>query len=144
MLTVKKSIDIHAPAEKIYDYVYGVVGLPEVWPSLEEVTDMKTLDDGKRSFDTTYKMAGMRLKVHNVTEVPEPCRKTVTRSSGGIEAVITWTFEPLSDGSTHVAFQTDYTVPVPVIGRLAEGIVHRMNDREAEVTLANLKIRMEA
>jgi uncharacterized membrane protein len=144
MLTVKKSIDINAPAEKIYNYVYGVISLPEVWPSLEEVNNMTTLPDGKLSFDTIYKMAGMRLKVHNETEVGEPCRRTVTRSTGGIEALIVWTFEPLSGDVTRVSFQTDYTVPIPIIGRLAENVVHGMNDRESEVTLANLKVRMEA
>lgn len=144
MLTVKNSIDINAPVEKIYNYVYGVVDLPEIWPSLEEVNNMTTLPDGKRSFDTVYKMAGMRLKVRNETEVGEPCRRTVTRSTGGIEAVITWMFEPLSEDATRVSFQTDYTIPIPVIGRLAEGIIHSMNEREAETTLANLKLRMEA
>ena len=40
--------------------------------------------------------------------------------------------------------EIEYSVPVPVLGRLAEALVVKMNEREAELVLANLKSRMEA
>jgi hypothetical protein len=39
--------------------------------------------------------------------------------------------------------EVDYTVPVPVLRKLAESIPVRMNDHEAELLVANVKARME-
>jgi hypothetical protein len=36
------------------------------------------------------------------------------------------------------------TVPIPLLGKLAEAVIVKMNEREAELVLANLKVRMEA
>jgi len=33
---------------------------------------------------------------------------------------------------------------VPVLGRLAEGLIHKQNEKEAETLMANLKKIMEA
>jgi hypothetical protein len=52
------------------------------------------------------------------------------------------TFRPEA-GGTKVTFEVEYTVPIPVLGKLAEAIIVKMNDREGELILANLKARME-
>ena len=39
--------------------------------------------------------------------------------------------------------ETENTVPVPVLGRMAEALVVRMNEQEGELVLASLKARME-
>ena len=52
---------------------------------------------------------------------------------------------PVAQGSsTRMTADVDYTIPVPVLGKLAEKVVLAQNEHEAEVTLANLKVRMEA
>jgi hypothetical protein len=43
-----------------------------------------------------------------------------------------------------VAFEVEYTVPVPLLGRLAEAAIVKLNQNEMELLLANLKARMEA
>ena len=40
--------------------------------------------------------------------------------------------------------QVEYTIPIPVLGKLAETFVLAMNEHEAEATLANLKARLES
>ena len=40
-------------------------------------------------------------------------------------------------------YGVEYTVPIPLLGKLAEAFIVRMNDREGDLTLANLKARME-
>ena len=57
-------------------------------------------------------------------------------------ATITWTTDPV-DGGAKVTFHAEYTVPIPVLGKLAEAIIVKQNEREAEVLLANLKDKME-
>ena len=51
--------------------------------------------------------------------------------------------QPEDDG-TKVTFTAEYTVPIPVLGKLAEAIIVRMNDHEGDIVVANLKARMEA
>jgi uncharacterized membrane protein len=144
MLTVDKSIEINAPVEKVFGYIRNVATMPEIWPSLEEVTNVQALPNGGHSYDWQYKMAGLRFHGHSEDELVEDRKRIVERGTGGIESRISWAFEQLTPDTTRVTSHIEYTVPIPVIGRLAESMVHRMNEREAEVLLANLKIRMEA
>jgi hypothetical protein len=37
----------------------------------------------------------------------------------------------------------DYTIPVPVLGKLAENLVFKRNQREAAMSLENIKERLE-
>ena len=143
MATVEQSIVIQAPVEKVFGYASVPSHLPEFWPSMVEVKDVQPLANGGHRFNWVYKMAGMRFDgtsedveyVHN--------QQMVQKSRGGIEATITWTF--LSEaGGSRVTFQGDYAVPVPLIGRLAEAVIVKVNEHEAESLLANLKARMES
>ena len=45
---------------------------------------------------------------------------------------------------TKATFVAEYTVPVPLLGKLAESLIVKQNEREAEMLLANVKARMEA
>jgi hypothetical protein len=54
-----------------------------------------------------------------------------------------FSFEP-QDGGTQPSIKVDYKVPVPVLGRLAEALVLKQNEREASLALSNIKERMEA
>jgi hypothetical protein len=66
------------------------------------------------------------------------------RSKGGIVSTWTWTFEECEcDVGTELTLVVDYTVPVPVLGRLAEALILRQNEREADLAMANLKGRLE-
>jgi hypothetical protein len=47
------------------------------------------------------------------------------------------------DGGTGVTVLLEYTVPIPVLGKLAEAFIVKQNDHEGDVLLANLKARME-
>ena len=72
--------------------------------------------------------------------VPEPHGITASTISDG--TIIT-TFT--SDGEqTTVYFEAFYTVPIPLLGKIAEALIQGQNQREVELMLANLKTRMEA
>ena len=142
MATLSKSILINAPAEKIFAYVADPLSLMEVWPSMVDAQDIQTLPNGGNKFKWTYKMAGVRLQ--GISEDIEflPPRKMVSKTTGGIEGTITWLIEPTPAG-TKVTGIDEYIVPLPVIGKLAEAVIVKLNEHEAEVVLANLKTRME-
>lgn len=143
MAKLTKSITINAPVEKVFKYVEEPTNLPEFWPSMVETKDVEPLPGGGYKFGWVYKMAGVRFEgTSKVTEYVAN-QRAVTVSKGGIASTITWTYEP-KDGGTRLTFDAEYTVPIPLLGRLAEALIVRQNEREAETLLTNLKARMEA
>jgi uncharacterized protein YndB with AHSA1/START domain len=140
---VEKTISINAPVEKVFAYVDDPTNLLEIWPSLVDVKDVERLPSGGSKFRWTYKMAGVRIE--GVAEAVEYIinRRIVSESEGGVSSTIIWAFEP-EDGGTKVTNVVDYTVHLPVLRKLAESFLVRVNENEGEVLLANLKARMEA
>ncbi len=142
MAKLTKSITIDAPVEKVFGYVSQSTNLPEIWPSLIEIKDVKHLPDGRTTDSWTYKMAGMRLKGTTTTEYVEN-KTIISKTEGGVKSTQIWAFEP-ADGGTKATLEVEYTVPIPVIGKLAEVIVVKMNDHEGDIVMSNCKSRMEA
>jgi uncharacterized membrane protein len=143
MAKVAKSITINAPVEEVFGYFDDPSNLPEVWPSLVEVRDVQRLPNGGNKFRWIYKMAGLRLEGTSEDTEYVTNQRTVTRSQGGIDSTITLTYEP-ENGGTRVTLENEYSVPIPVLGRLAEAVILRQNEREGELLLANVKDRLEA
>ena len=143
MAKVEKTITINAPVEKVFSYIEEPTNLPEIWPSMVEVKDVQQSPSGGRNFGWVYKMAGVRFEGTSEAIEYVANQRTVTKSKGGIESTITWTFQPEA-GGTKVTFEAEYTVPMPLLGKLAESLIVKQNEREAELILANLKAKMEA
>ena len=142
MEKVHKTIIIDAPLEQVYAYINVPTNLPEVWPSMVEAKDVEKLPNGGNRFRWVYKMAGMRFEGTNEDiDVVENQHVTGT-TKGGIDSTVTWKTEAEGTG-TKVSFIAEYSVPVPLVGKMAEKIIVKMNEKEAETLLANLKARME-
>jgi hypothetical protein len=137
-----KSILIEAPAEKIFNYLNDPNNLTEIWPSIVDVKDVKIEANGGASFKFGYKMAGVRLEAFSEDTEFVPNQRTVSRTSGGMEGWTRFSYEPIGSG-TNVTLEIEYKVPLPVIGRLAEAIIIKLNEQEGLTLLANLKTRME-
>jgi uncharacterized membrane protein len=143
-LGIEKSVLIDAPLEKVFAYYAEAENLPEIWPSLLEVKDIERAPEGWiKRFKWTYKMAGMRFEGSSEVVVHEKDRRLVTESKGGIESTIENLFEEV-DGKTRVTDRTQYRVPIPLLGKVAERFLAKSNEHEAEIILANLKARMES
>jgi uncharacterized protein YndB with AHSA1/START domain len=141
MATIKSSIFINAPVEKVFEFAKPEY-LPEIWPSLVEVKNIKELPNGGFSWDWVYKMAGMRFNGSSVHTEYMVNERTVAQSTG-IDSTITWTYEP-EDGGTRMTALTEYKIPVPLLGKMAEAFIVKMNENESATILANLKARLEA
>jgi uncharacterized membrane protein len=142
MAKLENSITINASAAKIFQYMSVPSNVPEIWPSMVEAKDVQRLPNGGNSFRWVYKMAGMRFEGTSEDVEWVANERVVTESKGGIDSTMMWTYEP-EEGGTKVTFGAEYTVPIPLLGRLAEAFIVRQNEHEAEVILANLKARME-
>jgi uncharacterized protein YndB with AHSA1/START domain len=143
---LRRSISIHAPVEQVFEYVDDPEKLPEVWPSLIEVHDVKRMPNGGPKFRFVYKLAGVRFNgVSETTEFELNRRHVVKNSDGrpdGLEATLTWTFAPDS-GGTRMDVEADYRMPRSLLGRFAEPFIMRTNEHEMEAVLANIKARLE-
>ena len=142
MISVKKSIVINAPVQRVFEYLNDPLTTLEYWPSMVDIRDVQKLPNGGNKFRWTYKMAGMRMEGSSEDVEVVPNQKMVTASTGGVDSTVTWELEA-SAGSTRLDGTFDYTIPLPLIGRLAEAVIVKLNEQEVQTIMANLKVRLE-
>jgi uncharacterized protein YndB with AHSA1/START domain len=138
----KRQTYIHAPPAKIFAYLNDPRHMLEIWPSMVEETNVEMQPDGRHSFDWVYKMAGMKFHGHCDTTEIEHDHRRVDHNKSGIPSTFRWTFEPRDEG-TDVTLEIEYEIPGKLLGRLAAPMVRRLNDRDGNTLVENLKERME-
>ena len=139
---VKKSIYVDAAPQKIFDFLIDPTNLPSIWPSLIEVKDIVDLPNGGHRYAWLYKMGGIQFKGISEDIIMQPGRMIRAQVEGEITASIEWLIE--ADGNrSQVTLTSEYSVPLRVVGRMAEAIIKRMNDHEAELIVYNLMFVMQ-
>ena len=141
MPKLNKSININAPVEKVFAYVTDPPATPEWLVGATEVTDVAGSGVGQH-YHWKYNMLGVPLRGETTVSEHVPNERRVTKSKGGITSTWTFTFAP-HEGGTKLDLEIDYTIPVPVLGKLAEQLVLKRNQREADLSMQNIKERME-
>ena len=140
MAKVEKEVIIDAPLEKIFSYISEPSNWLEFWPSLMEIEVIQSSSEGGYRARWVYKMAGIRLEgIGEYTQIV-PNQWLVIETEGGINSTITWTFRSRVD-ETRVTLTVEYKVPIPLLGKLAEAIIVKMNDQEGDLMMANLQAR---
>jgi carbon monoxide dehydrogenase subunit G len=142
MAKLSKSIYLKVPVEDVYNFVFEPSNLVEIWPSLIEIKNVQQLPNGGNKYTWVYKMAGMRFEGKGEDIEVSPHKRLSSKNEGGIDSVLTWSFEA-ENGGTRVIIETEYKVPIPLLGKLAENIIVKQNEREADIILENLKARLE-
>ncbi len=142
MARFHKSIEIKAPVSKVYSFIEDPNNGPEVMTNLIEVKDVKGSGVGSH-YKWTWSMAGMKFKGENTYIEDVPNKRIVINSKGGIESTWTYNFESRGD-VTILDLDIDYKIPVPVLGKLAEKLLLKRNEREGDTNLMNLKDRLES
>ncbi len=142
MATITKSVFIAAPVEKTFAFVDDPMNTVDMMVGMTSVRNVKD-KNGLKSFDWTYKMGGMKFDGSSETTERTPNKSITVVGRGGIESTFVWTFTP-ENGGTRVSVQIDYKVPVPVLGKLAEGVITRQNDKDTDTMMANLKAKVES
>jgi hypothetical protein len=85
-------------------------------------------------------MAGMRFKGTGEYIEFIPNQWMVIQTKGGIQSTITCTFRSI-EAKTRITLTIDYRVPVLLLGKLAEFVVLKINEHEAELVMVNLQAR---
>jgi uncharacterized membrane protein len=142
--SIKKTILIEALPTKVFAYYTDPTHNPEIWPSLVEVKDVMRNDKGQpQTFTWIYKMAGMRFEGRSEFLEYIPNKRVVIEAKSGIHATNTIEFTEV-DNKTQIVEQMDYSIPIPLIGRVAEKFLIKMNENEMTTIHNNLKARMES
>jgi uncharacterized protein YndB with AHSA1/START domain len=143
MAAIKKSIHIEAPPERVFEYFADSRHLPEIWPSMVDVTGIEKMPNGGERFHWVYKMAGMRFEGDSEPVEFERDRHVVRKSTGAFPSTFDWTFSS-ENGGTRLDVKVEYEVPQTLLRKVAEPFVLRLNEREAGMVLENLKDRVES
>jgi uncharacterized membrane protein len=137
-----KSVTINSPVEKVFTFMRDPNNMPEIWPGMVLVKNVKRSPLGGFNYSWVYKMAGLRI--NGTSEVTDYIanQRLVMLSTRGMNSTFSLDLEP-QNGGTKLTLEVENIVPVPLLGRVAEAFISLANEHEAGLILANLKVRME-
>jgi len=141
MISHEHSIVIRAPLREVFAYVNAPATLSDWMTGMIDIRNIVG-DGAGLQYEWTYQMAGIRLRGQNVVVeyIPDEC--AAHQSIGMVNATWKSFVEPHEDGTT-LTLQVEYTIPFPVLGRLAEHLTVRRNERDLEGYLLNIKDILE-
>ena len=145
MATIHKSIDIDAPAERVFAMLTDPKRLPEYAPGLISVENIRQTEQHLGdSFRAIYSVLGLHFPMtFTATEYEQPTKLT-TRFEGGMKGTWTWRLSPRGK-STHLTTAMEYEMAGGILGKAMNAVlVERMNEKNAERLLENLKLVSEA
>jgi len=143
MVKVEKSVVLKAPVEKVFDFMADPKVNVEIMPSMVDVRDVEDPPGHVGGhFHWTYKMVGMKFDGESKVLEWEKNRRVVTESKSGIKTRWSFSYQPEGSGSK-MTVTVEYEVPVPVVGKMAEALVRKQNEKELDLILSNVKARVE-
>ena len=137
MASLKKSVVIRAPVDRVFAYVTEPTTMPEWHPSLVEIRDVIGSGAGQQ-YGWSFKYVGLVLhgQAIVVEYVPNEC--AVHQSIGKIESTWTFSVEPHDEG-TALTIEIEYGIPIPVLDKLAEHLIRKRDTRTLESAMTNLE-----
>lgn len=142
MASWKNRIVIHARPDRVFAYVDDPMTLVEWLPGMVEIRNVIGTGAGQQQ-EWTYKMAGLLLRGQATVVEHVPNKSAVHQTIGTISSDFGYAVEPHQEGSV-LTLEVEYNIPIPVLGKLAEHIALRRNEREFEMALHNVKETMES
>lgn len=143
MAHLHRRVSIEAPVHEVFAFWRNPVNWPEVSPYLIEVKDVVLTHDGVgTTYNRLHKMAGTRFWGRGKYVEYVPDRRIVIATTGGIESVGAWTFEPDGD-RTWMEVDMVYSVPGSLLGKMAESYILKATEHDIDTTLANVRSRLE-
>jgi uncharacterized membrane protein len=148
MTTIARSIDIAAPAERVWDLLEHVDRLPEYSASTKEVRDApERLTAVGQEYVQVGRLLGVTLTSRWRVTAIEP--GSLLSSEGtlapGVRYRLTQRLEPTDDAHSRLSIEIDYAVPGGALGRFAAraGAESRAA-HEAEAVLEGIRTTAEA
>lgn len=144
MPLIRKSIDVSASPQNVFDYVTDPPTQPDWITFIREV--QITSGDGKSEGTTdrsVFKLGPRSQMLDAVWTEYDPPRSFARKATSGLEMEGRMTFEPRDDG-TCVEWTVDYRPPMGPLGALVDALfMNRVFQNEMEESLESLKARLE-
>ena len=142
MVSLTKSVVVNAPADKVFAYVTEPTTMAEWLVSMVEARDVIGSGEGQQ-YEWTYKMVGLQLRGQSTVVEHVPNEISVHQSIGSIGSSWTLGVEPHGEG-TSLTVEVEYSIPIPVLGKMAERFRLQRDARDLEQSLTNVKEMLEA
>jgi len=143
MKTTIRDIRLQAPSDQVFSFVVDPRNLPEFWPNIVEVRNVKKSKSNEGfNFSWVYKMTGEQFEGNCETIEYRPYDRLAIKTSNGLNSTIIWSFRPTGQ-ETQVTLQFEYQIPASLLKRTKEEIVTHEAEHELDAMLQNLKTRLE-
>jgi len=141
MEKIERNIVLNIPVEKVFSYMSHPINQLEWLPGLVDIQDI-TGEGVGRTCGWTYKMMGIPFRGKAECTEHIPNERIVIKTTGSIVSI--WDFTLIPQGvMTSVNLVVDYTIPVPLIGKLGEKLILWQNEREADLAMTKIKKSLE-
>ena len=141
MVKSELSVTINVPPEKIFARISEPMNAIEDIPNVIEVKDITGQGAGM-SYKLVYKMTGVRLSLDCTFVEYAPNERVTIQIKGAMNATQTYEVKSLNTGS-RLLVTAEYEIPIPLVGKIAEALLKKHNEREWQAILDNLKARLE-
>ena len=138
---IQQSVDIKSSIGRVFAYIEDPSTHTQWLPSLMDIRNV-TGSGKDRHWEWTYKMVGVPLEGEGSVIAHVPNERLVIRTKGSTEGLWTFVLEP-HQGGTRLDLTVEYSIPMPILGKLAEKLVVRRNERELAVAVQNIKDHCE-
>jgi len=142
MASWKNSTKIHTLPDRVFAYVDEPMNLAEWLPSIVEVRNVIGTGAGQQ-FEWTATMAGRLLRGQSTVIEHERDRCGVHQTIGMVNSTFAYFVESSGEGAM-LTLRIEYSIPIPLVGWLAEQVLLTRNVREFELALTNVKEILEA
>ena len=137
MATIERNFFVKASQEQIFTFLANHANDSKWLPGLTDARNF-TGEGADYQWEMTYKMAGISFNVTGQVIEHDPPRRHVVETRSGMVSTWDWTLEPEEDG-TRVSLKMEYTIPVVALGKIAEKILFKQNEKAADEGMANLQ-----
>ena len=146
MAVVERTTVIDAPIETVFNYVDDPMNIPEVTPGVERVEVLQRTDERiGDSIRLIYSALKIDFPMTLVRTSYEPPRTLGWRLEGAMSGTLGWHLREVGPGRTEAGLRVEYEVKGGAVGRAFDSLVlERLNDKNAERLLENLKARVES
>ena len=141
MIKHRNTIEIDAPVSEVFAYVNDPRTLCEWAISMPATRSVVGEGEGQQ-YEWSFKWVGVPLRGQAVIVEYVHNQHAVHQGIGMFEVLWANFVEPDNRG-TKLTMEVEYAIPVPVLGKLAERLLVRRNERNLQSALLNLKEKLE-
>jgi uncharacterized membrane protein len=143
MAKVERSVLINAPTDVIDQIALDASRLPEWYVGVEETRPDSLYPEVDGKVLLVYKAAGVTFRLALTVQELVRGDHISYQMVGMMVGTQEWSYTPESDG-TRLTALVDYEIPGGALGRVADKlVVERMNAKNLEQSLENLKALVE-